>query len=650
MKDLFLRKNIFLGLILIISGLFITTITAQDEKSNAISQRQKDQQLANLIREKTNRSSEGLVKKKHPNGGISMDLQGRFQNLVLSRFNSTGEPSTACVTSVEEANLFFGRNLETGEIIPNYFYQKDPLAAVAARHGMSAKEFEFYSKMIEKYYQRNLSSPETATITIVNNDGPGEGFNDTTSVTMDGTNPGTTAGDRRLNLFNFAAGIWGDFLDSGVPIPIDAEFNPLAPCTTMGGVLGFASTNSIFQNHTNAVFPNTWYHISLANKQSGTDNDMVFNDISTTFNSDVDNGCLGVGTRFYYGFDGSTPANRINLLVVVLHELGHGLGFSSFVNGATGQLAGGDPDVYTTFMFDESVSMFWNAMTDGDRMMSALRFDEVAWTGPNINIAGSILTAGRNVTTGNVYLYTPNPLEPGSSISHFSTTANPNLLMEPIITMGLPIDLDLTRQQMRDIGWYRDSDNDLTPDTITNVMPNSGTLNVGTMATATWTNGGGFTRDVIVELSTDGGVTFPTVLGSGVSNPLTGNLMAFNFTVPNMPTTQGRIRVREDNFVAPAGVSQGNFVIQAPTAADASVAGRVLTPSGRGIPRALVGVTDFTGEVRYSRTNQFGYYRFNNLPVGETYTFTVSHKQYRFEPQVLNLDEDLRGFNLIANP
>ena len=55
---------------------------------------------------------------------------------------------------------------------------------------------------------------------------------------------------------------------------------------------------------------------------------------------------------------------------------------------------------------------------------------------------------------GRVKLYTVVPFAPGSSVSHFDISPLPNLLMEPAINTNLSSDLDLTREQMRDIGWF----------------------------------------------------------------------------------------------------------------------------------------------------------------------------------------------------
>ena len=63
-----------------------------------------------------------------------------------------------------------------------------------------------------------VASPRAATITIINLDGAGEGFNDPTPATPVGGNPGTTIGQQRLNVFQEAANIWGGLLPSAVEI------------------------------------------------------------------------------------------------------------------------------------------------------------------------------------------------------------------------------------------------------------------------------------------------------------------------------------------------------------------------------------------------------------------------------------------------
>ena len=56
---------------------------------------------------------------------------------------------------------------------------------------------------------------------------------------------------------------------------------------------------------------------------------------------------------------------------------------------------------------------------------------------------------------GYARLYAPNPVQPGSSFSHYDTSASPNALMEPAITNTLVANLnvDLTNALFEDEGW-----------------------------------------------------------------------------------------------------------------------------------------------------------------------------------------------------
>jgi hypothetical protein len=62
------------------------------------------QQIADAL--KDNKSTEGLVQVQNSNGSVSVDLQGRFQNIVLARKNDDGSISQACVDNAEAAAAF----------------------------------------------------------------------------------------------------------------------------------------------------------------------------------------------------------------------------------------------------------------------------------------------------------------------------------------------------------------------------------------------------------------------------------------------------------------------------------------------------------------------------------------------------------------
>jgi Carboxypeptidase regulatory-like domain len=96
---------------------------------------------------------------------------------------------------------------------------------------------------------------------------------------------------------------------------------------------------------------------------------------------------------------------------------------------------------------------------------------------------------------------------------------------------------------------------------------------------------------------------------------------------------------------------QSVISITGPTAADGSINGRILSASGRGIGNVRVTLQSVaTGEVRYVRTNPFGYYRFSELETGEDYVLSVASKRYTFAQSsiVINLNENLEGLNFIA--
>src|SRR5262249_8368024 len=148
---------------------------------------------------------------------------------------------------------------------------------------------------------------------------------------------GTTLGAQRLNAFAYAAGIWGGQLVSAVPIVVDAEMTSL-PCTNTSAVLGSAGAASLHRNFPGAPIANTWYPQALANKLAGVDVNPGTSDISADFNSAVGTTCPFPST-WYYGFD-ANPGSQIDFIAIVLHELGHGLGFATPVASSGARLGG----------------------------------------------------------------------------------------------------------------------------------------------------------------------------------------------------------------------------------------------------------------------------------------------------------------------
>jgi hypothetical protein len=102
------------------------------------------------------------------------------------------------------------------------------------------------------------------------------------------------------------------------------------------------------------------------------------------------------------------------------------------------------------------------------------------------------------------------------------------------------------------------------------------------------------------------------------------------------------------NAVGGDGSDIGAFELQAPTAANVSVSGRVLTPTGGGISNAVVTMTDSGGNIRTAKTNSFGYFRFETVEIGQTYIFQVVSKRFTFAPQIVTLDDEITELNFIS--
>jgi hypothetical protein len=229
-----------------------------------------------------------------------------------------------------------------------------------------------------------VSTPASAaaTIVIVNNDAAGVGFNDTTPVAQVGGNTGTTLGQQRLIAFQSAATTWGATLTSTVTINIRAQWTALA-CTATTAVLGSAGAIQIFRDFPTAPFTATWYNESLSGKLGGVDPDPATPEINANFNVNLGNaGCL-TGTPFYLGLD-NNHGSAIDLVTVLTHEFGHGLGFQTFTSGATGALNAGFVSVYDHFLMDLTSGKSWLQMNNGERSASALNTFKLAWNGPRV--------------------------------------------------------------------------------------------------------------------------------------------------------------------------------------------------------------------------------------------------------------------------
>ncbi|MFA7369252.1 MAG: hypothetical protein WC334_06375 [Kiritimatiellales bacterium] len=262
-----------------------------------------------------------------------------------------------------------------------------------------------------------------------------------------------TFGTARQTAFQYACGIWSGYLGTsyaGETINISASF------TGMGGTGSSATLGSAGPKTYNAlnfgIGPTgyLWGNAANANHWVGRDLDADV-EISAQFNSDVDNSTVLGSTGFYYGLDGNCGGN-IDFVSVLLHEIGHGLGFTSLINPASGAYytlnssISNTPSIYDYFLVldngDGSYNQLMN-MSDADRLNAATS-DALYWMGDAAVAAN-----------GNAFpkIYAPSPWEAGSSLSHEDETAHPNALMSPYYSGVTHTPDALTLGMLGDIGW-----------------------------------------------------------------------------------------------------------------------------------------------------------------------------------------------------
>lgn len=254
----------------------------------------------------------------------------------------------------------------------------------------------------------------------------------TFTVTYSGFSPAArTAFQRAVN-------IWAGQVSSGVPITISAQFQPLG-----ANVLGQAGPNFIWRDFSGARVAGTWYVDALANKLHSAQM-TAQPDIIAQFNSSF--------TNWHFG-SGPAPAGKYDFTSVVLHEIGHGLGFLGFGNVSSGRgtvRANGFPGIYDRFTENAAGKTMLSFADNSPALAAALQggglyFDSAAVRGANGNARAR--------------LFAPNPFQPGSSYSHFNEATYPrgnvNSLMTPALGQAETIRSPgpLTLAVFRTAGW-----------------------------------------------------------------------------------------------------------------------------------------------------------------------------------------------------
>jgi uncharacterized repeat protein (TIGR01451 family) len=247
--------------------------------------------------------------------------------------------------------------------------------------------------------------------------------------------------------FHAAAAVWGNLLQSSVPITVNACWADLG---SSSGILGYSGGGNLIRDFTGAPRANTWYAASLANALAGLDLEPSNFDMHITYNRYF---------SWYYGTDGATPPGRYDFMSVVLHEIAHGLNFAGSMSysGGSGMWGyyTGYPNIYDTFMRDGTANP-GNLLIDTGIYANPSTALGTALTSQSIWFHGAHAMAANSGQR--VKMYAPSTWVAGSSYSHLdyaTFSGGANKLMVYAISSGVsihdpgPVALGM----FKDMGW-----------------------------------------------------------------------------------------------------------------------------------------------------------------------------------------------------
>ena len=222
--------------------------------------------------------------------------------------------------------------------------------------------------------------------------------------------------------FLYATQIWGSLIHSSQAIVVIACWLPESTWDVDNWIGGAMALN-LYQDFPNAPIPGTLYPVALANALAEDDLNGDRAEIDGWFNGERDD--------WYLGTDGNPPPDELDFVSLVLHELGHGLGFGGRA-GVTAGLGAIDPPPAAYDRFSEDGT--GTALLDYANPSAALG-DALSGGAGGVFFDGPQATGAHG---GPVKLYAPNPWNV-SSYSHvdeqtFNNT--PNSLMTPIQNNG----------------------------------------------------------------------------------------------------------------------------------------------------------------------------------------------------------------------
>jgi len=249
---------------------------------------------------------------------------------------------------------------------------------------------------------------------------------------------------------DFAASILGKMLPADATVTVQATWEKISTAGVLAqsSFTGYAAGWGI-----DALDPLSFYPVALAEKISGkrlsSDSD---GDIALSVNSSI---------NWYLGTDGQVPAQKYDLITVVMHEICHGLGFyDSFTTDATtGSWGlGPGPLIYDTFVENFSGNRLIDTLkfpNNSADLKSMLTNNSVYFNAPLLKKYS--LLHPKSYQTTRAKLYAPTVWDAGSSISHLDETAtrDSDAMMTPMIDLQEAIHDPgkYTFSILGDLGW-----------------------------------------------------------------------------------------------------------------------------------------------------------------------------------------------------
>ena len=217
---------------------------------------------------------------------------------------------------------------------------------------------------------------------------------------------------------NEAVDIWSQNFTSQVPVKIKVLWER----QSNSGILASASPGKFHSNFKNIPENDLWYASALADALAGEDIEPTIPEITIRINSTN-------SPMLYLGTDGKCPSNKYDLVSMILHEMGHGLGFLS--NADYDELYGYG-SIQQPTPFDA-----YAQNPDGRRLMDldspSLELGQ-ALTQPLVWSGANAIRANNGIKP---LLYTPSTYEGGSSVSHLDEATFADSERDAVMTPNL---------------------------------------------------------------------------------------------------------------------------------------------------------------------------------------------------------------------